>query len=76
MMGLDLQRAERLLAALTRLGLIDEDRRLTEAGAAELGAGKRAVREVAVPAQWFMANRLNNRQEFILRQAERINTVE
>ena len=47
-MGLDLQRAERLLAALTRLGLIDEDRRLTAAGAAELAAGKRAVREVAV----------------------------
>jgi DNA-binding IclR family transcriptional regulator len=50
-MGFDLQRAERLLVALTLLGLIDEDHRLTAAGTAELAAGKRAVRQVAVTLQ-------------------------
>jgi hypothetical protein len=46
--GLGLQRVESLLAALTLLGLIDGDRQLTAAGVAELTAGKRAVREVAI----------------------------
>jgi hypothetical protein len=49
LMGKDLPYIERLLGALSRLDLIDEHLNVTPAGAAELAAGKQAVREVAIP---------------------------
>jgi len=47
--GQDLPYIERLLGALSRLGLVDEHLRVTAAGIAELAAGKRAAREVSIP---------------------------
>lgn len=46
--GKDLPHVERLIAALTRLNLIDENLGLTATGVAELSAGKRKPREVSV----------------------------
>jgi hypothetical protein len=48
LMGQELRYIERLLGALSRLGLIDENLRMTAAGTAELAAGKRAAREVSI----------------------------
>ena len=46
--GLALHYVDALLATLTSLGLIEEDDQLTARGTAELAAGKRAAREVAL----------------------------
>jgi hypothetical protein len=46
--GFALHQVETLLATLASLGLIEENHRLSARGTAELAAGKRAVREVAV----------------------------
>jgi hypothetical protein len=46
--GKELSHVERLIAALTRLNLIDENLGLTAAGVTELSAGKRKPREVSV----------------------------